>query len=156
MFFLKNFVHDLILHPRNISQNIQSLIQDYLYKNVEGTCTSSGFIISVLKIIKINEGRVLNNGHVSFKIEYQAMILKPQTTEIVDCQIVSSSNFGYFASVGPMNIFIYNDQIPQNLASELAVNTLVRLKIIGTKISSSKIFAIGTLNDDCLAIIDSN
>lgn len=153
MFFVKHFVHRLTLHPQYIGQNIQSLIQEYLLKKVEGTCTSSGYIISVLKIENVSEGRVLLSGHTSFQIEYQALVLKPVNGEIVDAPIVSCTKMGYFASVGPLSVFISNYQIPQNLLEELGNNSIVRLKIIGTKIDSSRVYAIGTLNDDFLGVI---
>lgn len=156
MFFIKSFVHNLNLHPHNICQDIKSLIQDYLYKNVEGMCTSSGYIISVLKIENISEGQILISGHVSFKIEYEALVLKPVVGEILDCKIVSSTKMGFFANVGPMSIFIYTHLIPQDLHQKLAENTSIRLKIIGTKINSTKIYAIGSLNDDFLGIIKDN
>lgn len=156
MFYVKSFVHNLNLHPHNICQNIKLLIQEYLYKNVEGMCTPSGYIISVLKIESISEGQILISGQVSFKIVYEAIVLKPVVGEIVDCKIVSSTKMGYFANVGPMSIFIYTYLIPQNLHQELTESTSIRLKIIGTKINSSKIYAIGTLNDDFLGVIKNN
>ncbi|ELA41102.1 uncharacterized protein VICG_01895 [Vittaforma corneae ATCC 50505] len=153
MFYVKRFVHRLSLHPQYLGQNIQSLIQEYLLKKVEGTCTSSGYIISVLGIDGISEGKVLLTGHISFDVEYQAVVLKPTSGEIVDAPIVSSTKMGYFASVGPLSIFISNYQIPNTTLEELGNNSVVRLKIIGTKIDSTKVYAIGTLNDDFLGVI---
>lgn len=153
MFYVKHFIHKLTLHPQYIGQNIQSLIQEYLLKKVEGTCSSSGYIISVLKIENISEGRILVSGHTSFQVGYQALVLKPVNGEIIDAPIVSCTKMGYFASVGPLSVFISNYQIPQNLLEELGNNSVVRLKIIGTKIDSSKVYAIGTLNDDFLGVI---
>jgi len=153
MFYVKSFTHNITLQPQYIGQNIQLLIQDYLFKKVEGICTSSGYIIAVLKIEKISEGKILLSGQISFQIEYQALILKPTNGEVIDAQIISCTKMGFFANVGPLSIFIYNYQVPQNILSSLGNGTLVRLKIIGTKINSSKVYAIGTLNDDALGVI---
>lgn len=153
MFYVKRFVHRLTLHPQYIGQNIQFLVQDYLLKKVEGSCTPSGYIISVLRAESMSEGRILLSGHISFQVEYQALVLKPINGEVVDAPIVSCTKMGYFASIGPLSIFISNYQIPQNLLEELGNNSIVRLKIIGTKIDSSKVYAIGTLNDDFLGVI---
>lgn len=153
MFYIKSFMHKLSLHPQYIGQNIQSLIQEYLYKKVEGICTSSGYIIAVLKIEKISEGKILLSGQISFQIEYQALVLKPNNGEVVDAQIISCTKMGFFANVGPLSIFIYNYQVPQNLFGSLTNGTQVRLRIIGTKINSSKVYAIGSLSDDALGII---
>lgn len=153
MFYVKHFLHRLSLQPQYLGQNIQSLVQEYLLKKIEGTCTSSGYIISVLAIDRIGEGKILLSGQISFEIEYQAIVLKPVNGEVIDAPIVSSTKMGYFASVGPLSIFISNYQIPHNTLEELENNKIVRLKIIGTKIDSSKVYAIGTLNDDFLGVI---
>lgn len=153
MFYVKRFAHKLSLHPQHLGQNIQSLIHEYLYKKVEGTCTSSGYIISVLGIAGISEGKILLSGHISFEVEYQAVVLKPITGEIIDAPIVSSTKMGYFASVGPLSIFISNHQIPNTTLEEIGDDSTVRLKIIGTKIDSTKVYAVGTLNDDFLGVI---
>lgn len=153
MFYVKHFVHKLSLHPQYLSQNIQVLVQDYLLRKVEGTCTASGYVISVLSIDKISEGKVLLSGHISFEIEYKAIVLKPNTGEVVDATIVSSTKMGYFAAVGPLSIFISNYQIPDGTLEEIGKNSVVRLKIIGTKIDSTKVYAVGTLKDDFLGVI---
>lgn len=153
MFYIKRFVHKLSLNPQFIGQNIQTLVYDYLLKHVEGTCTASGYIISVLKIEAVSEGKILVSGQISFEIQYQALILKPVTGEIVDATIESISTLGYFASVGPLSIFISNYQIPSGVQDKLKDKDMVRLKIIGIKIDSTKVYAIGTLNDDFLGVI---
>lgn len=153
MFYIKRFIHKLSLSPQFIGQNIQSLVYDYLLKNVEGTCTSSGYIISVLKIEQVSEGKILLSGQVSFEIKYQALVLKPVTGEVVDAIIESVSTLGYFASIGPLSIFISNYQIPSGVQDKLKDNDIVRLKIIGIKIDSTKVYAIGTLNDDFLGVL---
>jgi DNA-directed RNA polymerase II subunit RPB7 len=153
MFYIKRFIHKLSLNPKFIGQNIQNLIYEYLLKHVEGTCTASGYIISVLQIERVSEGKILVSGQISFEIQYQALILKPVTGEIIDAKIESISTLGYFATVGPLSIFISNYQIPPKTQDKLKDNDLVRLKIIGIKIDSTKVYAIGTLNDDFLGVI---
>lgn len=153
MFYLKRFSHKLSLHPQYLGQNIQELLQEYLLKKVEGTCTAFGYIISVLGIDAISEGSILMSGHISFEVQYQALVLKPVNGEIIDAPIVSSTKMGYFASVGPLSIFVANCQIPNTTLEEIGNSSVVRLKIIGTKINTTKVYAIGTLNDDFLGII---
>ncbi|KAI5149264.1 DNA-directed RNA polymerase II subunit RPB7 [Enteropsectra breve] len=153
MFFTKSLVHKINLGPQFLGPNIHALIQNYLLEKVEGTCTADGYIISVLEIFQISEGKILLNGNVSFVINYLAVVLKLSKGEVLDAAIVSSTKMGYFASVGPLSIFISNYQIPQGLLEDLGIDTMVRLKIIGLKIDNKKIYAIGTLNEDCLGVI---
>lgn len=153
MFYVKRFTHKLSLHPQYLGQNIQSLIKEYLLKKVEGACTSSGYIVSVLVIEGISEGKVLLSGHISFEIEYRAVVLRPVVGEVVDACIVSSTKMGHFASVGPLSIFISNYQIPGTIVEDIHTDSIVRVKILGAKIDSTKVYATGTLNDDFLGSI---
>lgn len=153
MFYIKHFVHKINLSPQFLGPNINTLMQEYLYKKVEGTCSASGYIIAVLRIDNISEGKILLSGQTSFKVYYQAIVLRPEKGEVLDAPIVSSTKMGFFASVGPLSIFISNYQIPSGILQELGNNIVVRLKIIGTKIDNTKVYAIGTLNDDCLGVI---
>lgn len=153
MFYVKHFVYRLNLSPRSLGPNIHMLIEDCLLKKVEGTCSPAGYIISVLRIDSISPGKILLGGHAAFTLNYQALVLCPQKGEVVDAPIISTSKLGFFAGIGPLSIFISNYQIPQTIAEELRNNIVVRLKIIGMKVDSAKVYAIGTLNDDCLGVV---
>jgi len=153
MFYVKSFVHKINLSPQYLSPNIHEMVQEYLSSKVEGSCTSSGYVISVLKIGNISQGLILLTGEICFTVKYHALILKPVKGEVLDANIVSFTKMGYFAAVGPLSIFLSNYQIPQGMLEDLEKNTTVRLKIIGTKIDNTKMYAIGTLNDDCLGVI---
>ncbi len=154
MFFVKDFLQKIHLSPSYLGPNIQVLIKEYLLSKVEGSCGSDGYIVMVLGIDEIGDSRVLLSGETIFTVKYKALTLKPLKGEIVDASVVETNKMGVFASVGPLTVFISNHQIPNFLLeNEIAKNTMIRLKIIGTKIDSTKIYAVGTLNDDSLGII---
>lgn len=153
MFYIKQFIHKICLSPQLLGPNINGLIQKDLFSKVEGSCSAAGYVISVLRIITVSAGRIRLNGHTSFQISYEAIVLKPRVGEIVDAPIASISKLGIFASIGPFSIFISNYQIPASAMEALGAGVIIRLKIIGMKIDSNKVYAIGTLNDDCLGII---
>lgn len=153
MFHVKEFVRRIDLSPRNIGSNIHELIHKELLHKVEGSCTAAGYIIAVLRVIRIGHGKIQLNGRTTFTANYEALVLRPQTGDIVDAPIISTSKLGFFASVGPLSIFISNYQIPHALLEELGTNIVVRLKIIGMKIDCSKVYAIGTLSDECLGVL---
>lgn len=153
MFFVKNFTYKLTLSPEYIGPDIFSLIKGYLTKNVEGSCSSSGYVIAILRIDGIGEGEILLSGHVVFRVSYQALVLRPVMGEVLDAPIVTATKMGFFAAVGPLSIFISNYQIPQALLEELSSSSVIRLKIIGTKIDNQRVYAIGTLNDDYLGVV---
>ncbi|KAL6121156.1 hypothetical protein NUSPORA_01971 [Nucleospora cyclopteri] len=153
MFFVKTFTHTISFSPQFLGPDIYSLVTQYLVNEVEAKSTPFGFTISVLKINQMSDGEILLDGHIKFFVKYEALILNPIKGEVVDAPIVSQNKMGYFASIGPLSIFISTHQVPSQLLTKLSTNTAVRLKIIGTKIDALKVYAIGTLNDDCLGVI---
>lgn len=154
MFFVKDFTEKIHLSPNYLGPNIQALIKDYLLNKVEGSCGHSGYVIAVLGIDEISEGKVMVDGQTIFIVKYKALTLKPFKGEIVDANVVETNKLGIFVSIGPLTVFISNHQIPNFLLeSEITKNSMLRLKIIGTKIDSTKIYAVGTLNDDSLGLI---
>lgn len=154
MFFVRDFTEKIHLSPNYLGPNIQTLIKEYLLSKVEGSCGYSGYIITVLGIDDISEGRITLTGQTIFTVKYKALTLKPLKGEIVDASVVETNKLGIFVSVGPLTIFISNHQIPNFLLeNEITKDTMLRLKIIGTKVDSTKIYAVGTLNDDSLGLI---
>ncbi|AFM98695.1 RNA polymerase II subunit 7 [Encephalitozoon hellem] len=154
MFFVRDFVQNIHLSPSYLGPNIQTLIEEYLLTKVEGSCSSSGYVVMVLSIDEISESRIILTGETIFTVKYKALTLKPFKGEIIDANVVETNKMGVFASVGPLTVFISNHQIPNFLLeNEITKDVMIRLKIIGTKIDSTKIYAVGTLNDDSLGII---
>lgn len=153
MFYIKDFTEKIHLNPSFLGPNIQSMVKEYLYTHVEGTCGRDGYVITVLKIDEISEGKITLSGTIIFTIKYTALTLLPYKGEIIDANVVETNKMGVFASAGPLSIFISNYQIPNGFNDEIVKDSMLRLKIIGTKVDSSKIYAVGTLNDDCLGII---
>ncbi|KAF9762448.1 DNA-directed RNA polymerase II subunit RPB7 [Nosema granulosis] len=154
MFFVKDFTHKIHLSPSYLGPQIQSLIQDYLYRTVEGSCTDSGYVIAVLDIDNVSEGIIMLNGLISFTIKYKALVLKTYKGEVLEATVVEMNKMGIFASAGPLTIFVSNHRIPAEiLESSLGKDTVLRLRIIGTRIDSTKIYAVGTLEDEYLGVV---
>lgn len=77
---------------------------------------------------------------------------------------------GFFAEVGPLNIFVSTHLIPSDFVFDVNVaapcyvseegmgqrigkDDLVRLRIIGTRVDATEIFAIGSIKEDFLGLI---
>lgn len=153
MFHLASLKHSLLLEPSAYSYKIDQTISERLVSTVEGSCSGeNGYIITVLSILDISEGLVQHSGWTLFEIKYKALVLNVSKGEVVDALVSETNKMGIFASIGPLTIFISNYQIPSTF-SALSKNSMLRLKIIGTKVEATRIFAIGTLNEDFLGAI---
>ncbi|OCB83982.1 hypothetical protein A7U60_g8653 [Sanghuangporus baumii] len=106
-------------------------LESKLYSDVEGTCSGQfGYIIAVVSVLDIGKGMVLpGSGQAEFVTRYRAIVFKPFKGEVVD---------GVVANVNKI----------------IEKNTKVRLKIVGTRVDATEIFAIGTIKEDHLGVIE--
>ncbi|CAG8432718.1 5700_t:CDS:2 [Diversispora eburnea] len=166
MFFIKKLTHTIQLHPSYFTQNYQNFLAEKLYSDVEGTCTGRyGYIIAVLDTMEsldISKGKVIPSvGLAEFEVKYRAVVFKPFKGEVVDGVV---TQMGFFAEVGPLQVFVSSHLIPSDLSFDAARQAYVgytsdeivsiekgshvRIKIVGTRFDATDIFAIGTIKDD--------
>ncbi|EJW02798.1 hypothetical protein EDEG_00255 [Edhazardia aedis USNM 41457] len=156
MFFTGELFQTIYIPPFELSHNITQIIQTKLYKTVVGTCSQeNGLIIMVLDILTIDGGKISTTGHVVFKVNYKALLLKPIKSEIIDAPIVDVNAMGVFCEAGPLTIFVSSFHIKEKIwkNNELKKNDKLRIKIIGTKIDSKRPYAIGTIQEEHLGKI---
>ena len=172
MFFLKDLTHKVQLQPECFGPQLQSHLKDRLLRDIEGTCSGRyGYIISILSIKEISHGSVIEGiGSAEFQVRYQAIVFKPFKGEVVDALVTTVNKMVFFAEVGPLNIFVSNHLIPSDFVFDLNVNApcyvseegmghkigkddQVRLRIIGTRVDATEIFAIGSIKEDYLGLI---
>ncbi|KAH7104254.1 RNA polymerase Rpb7 [Auriculariales sp. MPI-PUGE-AT-0066] len=170
MFFIKELSHTIMLHPSYFGPRMREFLEKKLYADVEGTCSGQfGYIIAVIDVVNIGSGNVLpGTGQAEFITRYRAIVFKPFKGEVVDGVVRDVVKMGFFADVGPLTCFVSSQLIhpdmrfdpnsnPPQFASEEQViekNTKVRLKIVGTRVDATEIFAIGTIKEDHLGVIE--
>ncbi|KIJ21169.1 hypothetical protein PAXINDRAFT_6942 [Paxillus involutus ATCC 200175] len=164
MFFIAKLTHTILLHPSYFGPRMLQFLESKLYADVEGTCSGAfGYIIAVVSILDIGKGMVISgSGQAEFVTRYRAIVFKPFKGEVVDGVVNNVNKMGFFADVGPLQL-IHPDMKfdpnsnPPSFASEdqiIEKNTRVRLKIVGTRVDATEIFAIGTIKEDHLGVID--
>ncbi|TIA75905.1 hypothetical protein E3P91_00210 [Wallemia ichthyophaga] len=130
-------------------------INSKLFADVEGTCTGRyGYIIAVLSISDPGSGTVIPGvGTAEFVVKYTAIVYKPFKGEVVDGKVANVNKMGFFADVGPLQVFVSSHLIPQDIkfdpsatppcfSSEDQVierGSKVRLKVVGTRVDATEI-----------------
>ncbi|CDO69674.1 hypothetical protein BN946_scf184851.g62 [Trametes cinnabarina] len=166
----KELSHTILLHPSYFGPRMLNFLESKLYSDVEGTCSGEfGYIIAVVSILDIGKGMVLpGSGQAEFVTRYRAIVFKPFKGQVVDGVVNNVTKMGFLADVGPLTVFVSRQLIhpdmkfdpssnPPSFASEdqiIEKNTRVRLKIVGTRVDATEIFAIGTIKEDHLGVID--
>lgn len=90
MFFLKEETKVISLHPSYFGPNVREYLINRLNEEEEGRCTGDHFVICVMDMVDIGEGRVLpSNGQAEYTIKYRAIIWKPFRGETVCSRLVN-------------------------------------------------------------------
>jgi hypothetical protein len=89
MFFLKEETKVISLHPSYFGPNVREYLINRLNEEEEGRCTGDHFVICVMDMVDIGEGRVLpSNGQAEYTIKYRAIIWKPFRGETVSFLLI--------------------------------------------------------------------
>jgi DNA-directed RNA polymerase II subunit RPB7 len=84
MFFLKEETKVISLHPSFFGPNMREYLITRLNEEEEGRCTGDHFVICVMDMVDIGEGRVIpSSGNAEYTIKYRAIIWKPFRGETV-------------------------------------------------------------------------
>ncbi|KAG5496188.1 hypothetical protein JKF63_02489 [Porcisia hertigi] len=130
---------------------------------------SSAMVIAVLDILNAEtlQGKVLDDGSVSFRLTYEAMVLKLHRGEVLDLLVSDVDETGFWASVYGVNkLFVNRNQMGEDaqrgksewsFEAETAAwvshddrrsikkDTMVRLRVIAETPQSERGMAVGTI-----------
>jgi len=173
MFFLIERQESLALAPRYFGKSIEKHILEQLRRKVEGKCSGRfGFTIIVAALTKIEKGKLHeDSGFAHFPVTYHALVFRPFKNEILPAKVTAINNSGFFAQAGPLEIFVSKMLMPDDLKFDsskdglptyyseteevrIEVSSLVRVKIVGIRLSADNIITIGTIKEDFLGPTD--
>ncbi|XP_021844524.2 DNA-directed RNA polymerase II subunit RPB7 [Spinacia oleracea] len=159
------------IESRHFGHRLRDNIISKLIKDVEGTCSERhGFVVAVTGIEDIGKGLIRDNGtaFVIFPVKFKCLVFRPFKGETVQAVVTMVNKMGFFAEVGPVQIFVSNHLIPDDMEFQSAdtptystsdglvkikKDTEVRLKIIGTRVDTKEIFCIGAMKEDYMGVI---
>ena len=142
---------------------------------MEGSCSGQhGFVVAVTDVVEIGKGRIREGGGLAtFPIQYNAIVFRPFKGEVFDAIVTQVNKLGFFAQVGPLQVFVSKHMIPEDMVFDaqgalpayvsqvsdqqpqrIAKDSEVRLRVIATRVDAAEIFAIGTIKDEYLGLLD--
>ena len=165
---------ELQLEPQDFGRELKQIIHGRLISEVEGKpLGAEGYVIHVTQVDFdcMDEGMIEDDGKVTFNISYQAIMFRPFKNEVLDAKVTVVNEHGFFATVGPMNVFVSKHAMPPDLQDgydagvnqwvsqdeevEIKKDSGVRLKVMNTEVLTNEINAIGAIKDDFMGRIDS-
>uniref|UniRef100_A0A0R3RZ67 Signal peptidase complex catalytic subunit SEC11 n=1 Tax=Elaeophora elaphi TaxID=1147741 RepID=A0A0R3RZ67_9BILA len=168
MFYHIPLDHEICLHPKYFGPDLLETVKRKLFNEVEGTCTGKyGFVVAVTTIDNIGAGLIQpGRGFVLYPVKYKAIVFRPFKGQVVDAVVNQVNKVGLFCDIGPLSCFVSRHCIPPDMEFEpnsnppcyktadesvvIKQDDEIRVKLIGTRVDASDIFAIGTLMDDYL------
>ncbi|AIO01022.1 RNA polymerase-like protein, putative [Leishmania panamensis] len=130
---------------------------------------SSAVVIAVLDILNAEtlQGKVLDDGSVTFRLTYEAMVLKLHRGEVLDLLVSDVDETGFWASVYGVNkLFVNRNQMGEDVKTgalewsfeaetaawvsnddrhSIKKDTMVRLRVIAETPQSERGMAVGTI-----------
>ena len=174
MFFVKRLCRDILLEPIFLGAKLSEHVRQRIFSELEGQCLGRhGYVVSVLDVKSedIKPGLIDNDlGSVNVTVWYSVILLRPFRYEVLDAVVsIATEESGFFAKVGPLQIFVSRHCMPQDMSFnqaagdcwvsddekvEIREGSLVRLRILGLTIDAGIISAIGTINEPYLGQLE--
>jgi DNA-directed RNA polymerase II subunit RPB7 len=180
----------------------QRLIDKLIEKVEGSCSGRYGFVICVTEVVTLGKGKIREGGRlrpcryccccaralarhllwvpatfagagvVMFQMSFNAIVFRPFKGEALDAIVKSVNKMGFFAEVGPLDVFVSKHLIPADMSFDPQSNPAayisqiseeqplritkgseVRLRVIGTRMDAAEIFAIGSIKEDFLGVI---
>ena len=122
----------------------------------------------VTDFTNISEGMVTDDGtaRAKFRVEFDAIAFRPFKGQVLDAVVTEVNKFGFFAEAGPMNLFVSNQLISDDMKFESIDNanrhvssiTVSRgktarfVRVVGMRIDAQEIFCVATMKEDYLGV----
>jgi DNA-directed RNA polymerase subunit E'/Rpb7 len=130
----------LFLKPKDLSKNINKVLQQILSKKVEGVCLKEGYVRpGSTKILSRTEGRMnlaIFDGNTNYIIKYEAEVCNPQRGQIITCEVIDNNKSSVNAFVedidsSPLNIFLARQHhIGNSEFASLQKGDQIKIKVI--------------------------
>lgn len=166
MFYVREMQQRIVIEPKYLGKKLEETVRKKLLEEVEGKCLAEcGYIISIISINNLYTTQVDEiTGSGTFLAEYSALTLYPKKNEVVNAIVHEINKMGVFCFIGPFSVFVSTHQISGQFieggthssilqndgGSAIVKDSVIRLRLIGVKIEPTKIFGVGTINDDYL------
>ena len=170
-FFKKTLTRVINVHPQHLGPHARQQVRRQCKEETAADgITDFGFVIHVLAIPdqSIVSGKIDHlTGRTQYTVTFDAICFKPFKNEVMDTVVVTCTSQGFFAEVGPFQLFVSKIHIPADFefraedatwhsaeaGISIAPSSAVRLRIMGVNSVKRSIAGIGTINEAFLGPI---
>ncbi|MDD1667998.1 MAG: DNA-directed RNA polymerase [Methanomicrobiales archaeon] len=113
MYFRMKLVDKVRVPPNRLGEPLNSVVLNVLQQQLEGAIDREiGIFIAVTKILDVGEGELIpGDGAVYYDVTFEALVLRLALQEVIDGDVVETTTFGCFVSLGPIDAMLHVSQI---------------------------------------------
>jgi DNA-directed RNA polymerase subunit E' len=99
--------------PNRLGEDLQKVILNVLQEQLEGSIDKEiGIFIAVTKVLNVGEGDLIpGDGAVYYDVSFEALVLRLALQEVIEGEVVETTSFGAFVSLGPIDAMLHVSQI---------------------------------------------
>lgn len=113
--------------PEKFGEDLDKVVEEIVQKTFEGTMRKNhGIIVVANNINAVGDGQVIHgDGAMYQKVEFDALVFKPQLQEVVDAVVCEIVEFGAFCHIGPLDALIHMSQIMNDYVEVDSENEII-------------------------------
>ncbi len=99
--------------PDRLGEDLTTVILSVLQEQLEGSIDKEvGIFIAVNKVLDVGEGDLIpGDGAVYYDVTFEALVLRLALQEVIEGEVVETTSFGAFVSLGPIDAMLHVSQI---------------------------------------------
>lgn len=107
---------EIPIEPHLLNCNIHKIIKDKVWNTIKTVCSGEyGFVLRLNSIDNIGKGSIdTDNAVVVYPVDFTITSFKPDIGSVVMGCVSSVSKSGFFAQLGPLEIFVPHTHIPES------------------------------------------
>jgi DNA-directed RNA polymerase II subunit RPB7 len=167
MYFLISDKKSVAMRPCDLGPFFDPRVEARLRYDLEGSLSKNhdGNVVHITRILEKSKPRVQDGtGFAIVDVTFEAIVFRPFKNEVIDCVVSEVTRLGFFASFGPMKVFVSKSCIPDDIQFQpdsstlsnadgsqvISVDSEVRVRILGVRRDGANLFSIGTIDADYL------
>lgn len=113
MYFRMTLEDKVRVPPDRLGEDLEIVVMDELQKQLEGSIDKDiGIFIAVTEIKEIGEGDIIpSDGAVYYSVIFDSVVMRLSMQEIIEGEVVETTSFGAFVSLGPIDAMLHVSQI---------------------------------------------
>ena len=142
-------IEKVILHPNELTGNLNEHILDNLIKKYQGKCIKEGYIIKIVKIVDRSLGEVSLvdfDSNTNYVVKFLANVSYPKENDVIkDCLITLVNSIGIFAERDFLTIIITSNNLDKGYEKKYKTGNKLNISVnkIKFELNDKKIRVLG-------------